>query len=49
MQKLMEALGAAPSDLWTDRQLTLSLHRNTEERAVEEIDIQHILETIFKQ
>lgn len=43
-KKLMEALGAAPSDLWTDRQLTLSLHRNTGERAVEEIDIQHILE-----
>lgn len=43
-KKLMEALGAAPSDLWTDRQLTLSLHRNTGERAVEEIDIQYILD-----
>ena len=28
---LMEALGAAPSDLWTDKQLVLSLARNSSE------------------
>lgn len=33
-KKLMETLGAAPHDLWTTEQLTMSLHRNTVENVV---------------
>jgi RNA polymerase sigma factor (sigma-70 family) len=32
---LMEVLGAAPGDLWSDEQLTLKLKRNTAERAID--------------
>lgn len=42
---LMEALGAAPSDLWTEEQLYLKLHKNSAERAVDRADIHHFLES----
>lgn len=32
---VMEALGAAPTDLWTEEQLTIALRRNSVEREVE--------------
>ena len=41
---IMEVLGAAPSDLWTDKQLTTKLKRNTGEKAVSEHYIHEILE-----
>lgn len=31
-KELMEVLGACPTDLWTEEQLTLSLRKNSEER-----------------
>lgn len=33
-KELMEILGAAPSDLWSDEQLTMELKKNSSERAV---------------
>jgi hypothetical protein len=42
---LMEALGAAPSDLWTEEQLYLKLDKNSAERAVNRADIHHFLES----
>jgi len=42
---LMEVLGAAPSDLWTEQQLRLALKQNTAERAVDEHLVQHLLES----
>lgn len=44
-KELMEVLGASPSDLWTDRQLTMCLRRNSGERSVSEVDIQNLLES----
>lgn len=41
---VMEALGACPSDLWSDEQLTMKLKRNSGERAVEYDVINHLLE-----
>lgn len=41
---LMEILGAAPSDLWTDEQLYLKLDKNSAERVVSRDDIHHFLE-----
>ena len=41
---LMEVLGAAPSDLWTDTQLTLKLKKSGSEMVVDEGAIEHILE-----
>ena len=41
---IMEALGACPSDLWTDEQLTLRLKRNTGERSVESDVVAAMLE-----
>ena len=41
---IMEVLGAAPSDLWTDKQLMTKLQRNTGEKAVSEHYIHDILE-----
>jgi len=40
---LMEALGAAPTDLWTEEQLTIKLKSNTGERAVGANVIEHLL------
>lgn len=42
-KRLMEALGAAPSDLWTDRQLTLSLAKNSAEATANAEQIQAVL------
>lgn len=44
-KELMEALGAAPSDLWTDKQLTMRLDRNSGERVVDEGAIEYLLES----
>lgn len=44
-KNLMEALGAAPSDLWTDKQLTMRLSKNSGERVVDEGAIEHLLES----
>lgn len=33
-KQLMEVLGAAPHDLWTTEQLTMSLHKNTVENVI---------------
>ena len=41
---LMEALGCAPGDLWTDAQLSLCLKRNNSERVVDECDVQSLIE-----
>lgn len=41
---VMEVLGAAPTDLWSEKQLTLKLKKNTGERAVDADLIQHLLE-----
>ena len=41
---IMEVLGAAPSDLWTDMQLTMRLKANTREKVVSEQYINEILE-----
>lgn len=41
---IMEVLGCAPSDLWTEAQMTMKLKRNSGERAVSELDVQGILE-----
>ena len=43
-KKLMEALGAAPSDLWTEKQLITRLNRNTGETFMDETAVQRILE-----
>ncbi len=40
---LMEALGAAPHDLWTDQQLTLSLAKNSAESTANAEQIQALL------
>ena len=42
---IMEVLGACPTDLWSDEQLTLKLKRNTGERAVDFDAINHLLES----
>lgn len=41
---LMEALGAAPGDLWTDRQMIMSLRRNTGESLMTETAVQYLLD-----
>ena len=43
-RNLMEALGAAPSDLWTDHQLTMCLTKNSSERSVSEQSVMYLLE-----
>jgi RNA polymerase sigma factor (sigma-70 family) len=43
-KELMEILGAAPSDLWTDEQLYLKLEHNSGEQVVSRDDIAHFLE-----
>lgn len=43
-KKVMENLGAAPSDLWTEEQLTLKLKGNTAEMSVGTELVQHLLE-----
>jgi hypothetical protein len=43
---LMEVLGAAPLDLWTDRQLTMRLKRNTAEMYVDENALRAVLEGV---
>lgn len=40
----MEVLGAAPTDLWTEQQLTIKLHRNSAEREIDGDLVQHLLE-----
>ena len=40
----MEVLGAAPTDLWTEQQLTIKLHRNSGEREIDADLVQHLLE-----
>ena len=40
---VMEALGAAPSDLWTTEQLNLKLARNSSERNVGQDDVELLL------
>lgn len=42
-KKLMEVLGAAPSDLWTDEQLQLKLHASAGERCVSKVEINRLL------
>lgn len=41
---IMEVLGAAPADLWTDQQLYIRLKRNSASRNVSELMAQHLLE-----
>ena len=40
----MEVLGAAPTDLWTEQQLTIKLHRNSGEREIDADLVHHLLE-----
>lgn len=42
---VMEALGAAPSDLWTDAQLVIKLKRNSSERTVNAENMQALLDS----
>jgi RNA polymerase sigma factor (sigma-70 family) len=42
-KQLMEVLGAAPSDLWTDEQLQLKLYANSGERCISQIEINRLL------
>ena len=39
---LMEVLGASPSDLWTDEQLTMALRRNTAECEMDSDDVMRL-------
>jgi RNA polymerase primary sigma factor len=41
---IMEVLGAAPTDLWTEQQLTIKLKTNSGERAIDANLVQHLLE-----
>jgi len=41
---VMEVLGAAPLDLWSEQQLTIKLKTNTGERAIDANLVQHLLE-----
>ena len=41
---VMEVLGAAPTDLWTEQQLTIKLKNNSGERAIDANLVQHLLE-----
>ena len=41
---VMEVLGAAPLDLWSEHQLTIKLKTNTGERAIDANLVQHLLE-----
>lgn len=43
-KRLMEILGAAPCELWTDEQLYLKLDRNTSKKEVSREDIHHFIE-----
>ena len=43
-KQIMEALGAAPSDLWSEEQLTMNLRRNTGEKAISFSAVQDLLE-----
>lgn len=44
-RNIMEVLGACPSDLWTEEQLTMSLRRNTASAAVDLAEMQCLLQT----
>ena len=41
---VMEVLGAAPLDLWSEQQLTIKLKTNTGEQAIDANIVQHLLE-----
>ena len=41
---IMEVLGAAPTDLWTEQQLTIKLKTNSGERDIDADIVQHLLE-----
>jgi RNA polymerase sigma factor (sigma-70 family) len=41
---VMEVLGAAPTDLWTEQQLTIRLKTNSGERDIDADIVQHLLE-----
>ena len=41
---IMEVLGAAPTDLWTEQQLTIKLKTNSGQRAIDANLVQHLLE-----
>ena len=41
---VMEVLGAAPTDLWTEQQLTIKLKTNSGERDIDADIVQHLLE-----
>jgi RNA polymerase sigma factor (sigma-70 family) len=41
---VMEVLGAAPTDLWTEQQLTIKLKTNSGQRAIDANLVQHLLE-----
>ena len=41
---VMEVLGAEPTDLWTEQQLTIKLKTNSGERAIDADIVQHLLE-----
>lgn len=41
---LMEALGAAPSDLWTDAQLTMKMEKNSRESLFNEKTMRYLIE-----
>lgn len=43
-KQLMEVLGAAPSDLWTDAQLNTRLNRNTGEFSIDERALHAMIE-----
>lgn len=43
-KKVMEVLGAAPTDLWTEQQLTIRLKTNVGERAIDASLVQHLIE-----
>lgn len=45
-KKLMEILGAAPGDLWTDEQLTMKLQKNSSERNVGGEDFERLFNRV---
>ena len=44
-KRMMEVLGAAPVDLWTEKQLITRLNRNTGQAFLDETSVQRIIET----
>lgn len=45
-KQLMEILGAAPNDLWTDEQLTMKLQKNSSERSVGKEDFERLFNRV---